>query len=104
MLGKRDSEVALIVQDEEFVQSVMNGVEYKAGKFGLTLRLQLFREHLGLLDKPEVDIRDAVSEKFYRNLWQDTAKLNTEIYDEVKNSSKNNTVKIINRGGGGLSW
>ncbi|OXA43953.1 Phospholipase D1 [Folsomia candida] len=92
MLGKRDSEVALIVQDEEFVQSVMNGVEYKAGKFGLTLRLQLFREHLGLLDKPEVDIRDAVSEKFYRNLWQDTAKLNTEIYDEVKNSSKNNTV------------
>lgn len=61
----------------------MNGKEYKAGKFGLSLRLQLFREHLGLLDKPEVDIRDAVHDNFYHNIWQDTAKTNTEIYDEV---------------------
>jgi phospholipase D1/2 len=61
----------------------MNGQDYKAGKFAHTLRMQLFREHLGLLDNPEIDIRDPVSEHFYRNIWQQTAATNTEIYDEV---------------------
>lgn len=63
----------------------MNQKEYKAGKFGLSLRLRLFREHLGLFDKPEVDIRDIVNEDFYEGTWRKTAKTNTRIYDEVFN-------------------
>lgn len=43
MLGKRDSEVAVIVEDSEFVPSVMDGQPYKAGKFGLSLRLECFK-------------------------------------------------------------
>jgi len=73
----------VIVKDEEFIQSMMNGQEYKAGKFAHSLRTQLFREHLGLLDSLEVDIRDPVSDNFYRNIWQKTATVNTAIYDEV---------------------
>jgi phospholipase D1/2 len=83
MLGKRDSEVAVIVQDEEFFPSVMNGKPYKAGKFAGSLRLQLFREHLGLLES-EVDILDAVHANVYEKIWKDTSTMNTEIYDEVR--------------------
>lgn len=43
MLGKRDSEVAVIVEDSETVASVMDGQAYQAGKYGLHLRLECFK-------------------------------------------------------------
>lgn len=43
MLGKRDSEVAVIVEDTETVPSVMDGEEYQAGKFALGLRMECFK-------------------------------------------------------------
>lgn len=43
MLGKRDSEVAVIVEDSEKVSSVMDGREYEAGSYALQLRLECFR-------------------------------------------------------------
>lgn len=43
MLGKRDSEVAVIFEDSEKVASVMDGQEYEAGPFALQLRLECFR-------------------------------------------------------------
>jgi len=84
MLGKRDSEMAAVIQDKEFVPSMMDGKEYQAGKFAFSLRTRLFREHLGLLDSTSnEDIKDVVSDSFYQDLWVATAKKNTEIYDEV---------------------
>lgn len=50
MLGNRDSEVAMLIEDRELVPSYMNGEEYRASKFALSLRIQLWKEHLGLLD------------------------------------------------------
>lgn len=43
MLGKRDSEVAVIVEDSEKVTGVMDGQEYDAGAYALQLRLECFR-------------------------------------------------------------
>lgn len=43
MLGKRDSEVAVIYEDIHTVTSMMDGQEYQAGRFGLSLRLECFR-------------------------------------------------------------
>lgn len=43
MLGKRDSEVAVIYEDVDTVKSIMDGEEYQAGRFGLSLRLECFR-------------------------------------------------------------
>lgn len=43
MLGKRDSEVAVIVEDTETVTSVMDEQTYQAGKFALQLRLECFK-------------------------------------------------------------
>ncbi|KAI8970516.1 hypothetical protein BDB01DRAFT_731756 [Pilobolus umbonatus] len=49
MLGNRDSEIAMIVEDTEMITSYMDGKEYQASKFAHTLRMQLWKEHLGLL-------------------------------------------------------
>lgn len=43
MLGKRDSEVAVIVEDSEMVAAVMDGQPYQAGRYALSLRLECFR-------------------------------------------------------------
>ncbi|KAF4086491.1 hypothetical protein AMELA_G00107050 [Ameiurus melas] len=62
MLGKRDSEVAVIVEDTEKVPSVMDGQEYQAGKFALQLRLD---------------------DRFYKEVWMTTASRNASIYEKV---------------------
>lgn len=43
MLGKRDSEMAVVVEDTEFQLSVMDGESYQAGSFALSLRDECFR-------------------------------------------------------------
>lgn len=46
MLGSRDSELAVLVEDEERIPSIMGGEEYQAGPLTLALRKECFR--LGL--------------------------------------------------------
>ncbi|KAF9328374.1 hypothetical protein BG006_008442, partial [Podila minutissima] len=55
-LGYRDSEIAIIIEDSEKVQSKMNGEPYEAGKLAHSLRASLFKEHLGLLPHVEHDV------------------------------------------------
>lgn len=43
MLGSRDSEMAVFVEDEDRVLSVMGGQEYQAGPLTLALRKECFR-------------------------------------------------------------
>ncbi|XP_054436526.1 phospholipase D1 isoform X2 [Pteronotus mesoamericanus] len=83
MLGKRDSEMAVIVQDTETVPSVMDGKEYQAGRFAQGLRLQCFRVVLGYLSNPSEDLQDPVSDKFFKEVWVSTAARNATIYDKV---------------------
>ncbi|KAI8064502.1 hypothetical protein BC940DRAFT_305884 [Gongronella butleri] len=47
--GDRDSEIALLVEDQDMIPSYMNGRPYEASRFAATLRRQLWKEHLGLL-------------------------------------------------------
>lgn len=42
-MGYRDSELAVLVDDEERVPSRMNGEEYEAGPLALALRKECFR-------------------------------------------------------------
>ena len=85
MLGDRDSEVCLYIKDKEFNEGKMNGNSHKCGKFAGGLRKHLFREHLGLLEKPDndIDITDPVTDAFYHHTWNSTAKTNTRLYDEL---------------------
>ncbi|KAG7321528.1 hypothetical protein KOW79_014386 [Hemibagrus wyckioides] len=83
MLGKRDSEVAVIVEDTEMVASVMDGQDYQAGKFALRLRLECFKTILGAFTDPSIDVSDPVSDRFYKEVWITTASRNASIYEKV---------------------
>ncbi|KAG6372484.1 hypothetical protein JVT61DRAFT_7587 [Boletus reticuloceps] len=54
--GNGDSEIALVVEDDDMIQSTMDGRPYAAARFATTLRRKLFREHLGLIE-PQRTIR-----------------------------------------------
>ncbi len=43
LLGKRDSEVACVVKDEEFFESILDGKKCKVGKYAHTLRKKIFK-------------------------------------------------------------
>ncbi|XP_030431902.1 phospholipase D1 isoform X2 [Gopherus evgoodei] len=83
MLGKRDSEMAIIVQDTETVPSVMDGKDYKAGRFAQSLRLRCFRVVLGCSTDLSADLQDPVSDRFFKEVWVATAARNATIFDKV---------------------
>lgn len=98
-LGNRDSEVAIYSEDTQFEPSTMNGKPYQSGKFAGSLRRQLFREHLGMLEacppgnrddehstdarREKINIDDPASESFF-NLWKEIADKNTLLFEEVR--------------------
>ncbi|KAJ1385581.1 Pleckstrin-like proteiny domain [Sesbania bispinosa] len=83
LLGSRDSEIGVLIEDKEYVDSLMNGKPWKAGKFSHSLRCSLWSEHLGLHAGEISKISDPVADSTYKNLWSGTAKENTRIYHEV---------------------
>ncbi|KAH6820241.1 phospholipase D P1 [Perilla frutescens var. hirtella] len=83
LLGSRDSEIGVLIEDNEFVDSWMGGKAWKAGKFALSLRLSLWCEHLGLHAGEVNQIRDPVIDSTYKDIWMATAKTNTMIYQDV---------------------
>ncbi|XP_036401455.1 phospholipase D1 [Megalops cyprinoides] len=83
MLGKRDSEMAVVVEDSELQDSVMDGEMYQAGRFARSLREECFRLVLGLLDDLSVDVSDPISDRFYKEIWMVTAAKNASVYDKV---------------------
>lgn len=83
MLGKRDSEVAVIVQDCEKIPAVMDGREYEAGPYALHLRLECFKTILGGHTDTSIDVSDPISDRFYKEVWMTTAGRNATIYEKV---------------------
>jgi len=83
LLGSRDSEIGVLIEDREFVDSCMGGKHWKAGKFASSLRLALWSEHLGLSAAEINQIKDPVVDATYKDIWMATAKTNTMIYQDV---------------------
>lgn len=87
LLGRRDSELAVVVHDTDREKSIMDGRTYLAGRFAGALRRTLFREHLGLLEGDGsangIDIRDPVAASFYDGVWRMTARRNAQIFEKV---------------------
>ncbi|KAL7220740.1 hypothetical protein ACSBR2_013600 [Camellia fascicularis] len=83
LLGSRDSEIGVLIEDKEFVDSCMGGKPWKAGKFSSSLRLTLWSEHLGLPAGEISQINDPVVDSTYKDIWMATAKTNTMIYQDV---------------------
>ncbi|XP_004296873.1 PREDICTED: phospholipase D p1 isoform X1 [Fragaria vesca subsp. vesca] len=83
LLGSRDSEIGLLIEDKELVNSYMGGKPWKAGKFSLSLRLSLWSEHLGVNAGEMDQIIDPTVDSTYKDIWMATAKTNTTIYQDV---------------------
>ncbi|XP_052185855.1 phospholipase D zeta 1-like isoform X2 [Diospyros lotus] len=79
LLGSRDSEIGLVIEDKEFIESSMNGNPWMAGNFASSLRLSLWSEHLGLRAGEINQIRDPIADSTYKDLWLDTAKMQSSI-------------------------
>ncbi|KAK0153606.1 Phospholipase D1 [Merluccius polli] len=95
MLGKRDSEVAVIVEDSETVASVMNGEVYQAGPYALRIRLECFRMILGANTDSSIDVSDPISDHFYKEVWMATAARNANIYQMVFRCLPSSDVRSI---------
>lgn len=95
MLGKRDSEVAVIISDEAFEDGKMNGETFPCGVYAGRLRKFLFREHLGLLPSGDngVDVTDPIADCFYKDVWLKTSKENTKIFEEVFKCIPSNSLR-----------
>uniref|UniRef100_H3CMG2 Phospholipase n=1 Tax=Tetraodon nigroviridis TaxID=99883 RepID=H3CMG2_TETNG len=85
MLGKRDSEVAVIVEDSEKVPGVMDGQEYEAGAYALQFASSASggRTILGGHTDTSIDLTDPISDRFYKEVWMTTAGRNATIYEKV---------------------
>jgi len=108
--GDGDSEICLVVEDQEPIDSYMDGRPYRAARFAATLRRKLFREHLGLIPSQPCSDRHQEVTSFMRPapypnedetgtewdemvvdplkdetmaLWTETAKKNRDIFTEV---------------------
>ncbi|EKM50988.1 uncharacterized protein PHACADRAFT_151417 [Phanerochaete carnosa HHB-10118-sp] len=108
--GDGDSEIALVVEDDDMIETYMDGQKYMAGRFAASLRRQIYREHLGLIppqfcEGPREQVtsfmrpapipnRDefgtpednAVADPLSPHteaLWNDTARTNREIFTEI---------------------
>ncbi|CAD8151474.1 unnamed protein product [Paramecium pentaurelia] len=79
LLGNRDSELAIIVQDQIKVDSIMNGIPYKASKFAHTLRTALYMEHF---DMKYEQVIDPLSLQFEKESTAQ-ANINTRIYKQI---------------------
>ena len=88
MLGYRDTEVDVVITDQEMINGTMNGKPYEVGVFSHSLRCQLMNEHLGQLkgnqsDKNAiVDVSDPVAVP-YRDKISSISSKNSEIYELV---------------------
>jgi phospholipase D1/2 len=95
MLGKRDSEVAVLLTDEAFEDGKMDGKNFPCGKYAGSLRKYLFREHLGIFrsNKNSIDVTDPICDTFYKDIWQKTSRQNTRIYEDVFRCIPNDNVR-----------
>lgn len=88
MLGVRDSEFAMIVEDGHQIPALLNGQPTKVARAVRALRVRLFQEHLGLLDLPFTDplvemLNDPTADGFYNGVLRKQASLNTQIFREL---------------------
>ena len=82
MVGERDSEIAVLIEEEKQDYKIMNGEsDYKAAKFAIMLRKKLMAEHLGI-DSNDPILDDPLSKELF-SLINSRAKNNAAIYHEL---------------------
>ncbi|KAI0837866.1 phospholipase D/nuclease [Hypoxylon sp. FL0890] len=121
-LGNHDSELSIVMEDTDKLQSVMDGQPFEAGRHAATLRRYLWREHLGLLPPQPHDasndpnaqppgedspndiwdrddsykfVEDPMSDDLW-NMWTSNATTNTEVFRHLFHADPDDHVKTFN--------
>ena len=82
MLGDRDSEFGVIIEEEKHDKYKMNGNKnYKAAKYAVDLRKKIMAEHLGI-DENDPILEDPTDNKLFEFMIS-RAKNNTQIYHDL---------------------
>jgi len=85
MLGHKDSEICVLTEDTQMVDSVMGGQAYKAGKFSKSLRMKAWSEFCGL-DVEDKEAMKVLEDPSCDECWEYLTKLaadNTDRYEKV---------------------
>lgn len=105
------------MEDQDLIDSMMDGKPYKAGRLAATLRRQLWREHLGLLPAQDYDasqspnaqppnvcmnqilegpennfVMDPMSDPLWE-MWTGRATTNTEMYRQLFRADPDDNIK-----------
>ncbi|KAE9977221.1 hypothetical protein BLS_001552 [Venturia inaequalis] len=115
-LGDHDSEIAVVIEDHNVIDSTMNNAPWRVNKFAASLRRQIFRKHLGLLKPQDYEteepnflpvgvpneydwgseedrvVVDPLADDFL-TLWNTRAHTNTEIFGKVFHPVPHDSVK-----------
>lgn len=116
-IGSHDSELAIVMEDANLLESTMNGKPFQAGYHAATLRRHLWREHLGLIEAQELNatkdpnaqpptdcpndvgsgeefefVADPLNEILWE-LWTSQATNNTEIYRQLFRADPDDHIK-----------
>jgi len=94
MKGNRDSEFAVIMEENKNIESIMEGNKFMASNYALTLRKHLMAEHLGINDNDSI-LNDPLSDDLW-NLIKIRSNMNTKIYREVFNCFPDDTFSTFN--------
>lgn len=93
MNGDRDSEIALVIDDMQHDDGYMNGQRSRRGKVAGALRLQLFREHLGLSDEDNSILDPTVESTWSRIRF--VSQQNTKIFENVFDCAPSNRMQAF---------
>ena len=81
MLGTRDSEFAVVMEEDLNSDSIMNNKEYKASNYAASLRKNLMSEHFNININDKI-LEDPLNDKLW-SLMKSKAENNTSIYDKI---------------------
>ena len=119
-LGYHDSELTIVMEDTETIDSFMDGKPYKAARLAATLRRMLWREHLGLIDAQELDasndpaaqppdvclndldenseytqfVMDPLADQLW-NMWTERATTNTNVFRRLFRADPDDNIKTF---------
>jgi phospholipase D1/2 len=91
MMGSRDSELAVVVEDTQKVESYMGCNRYLANKFAHSLRVNCFQQVFGF-SNPR-DVADPLDLQMWENISKRVG-LNTAIYREVFGCYPDNLARV----------
>ena len=99
MLGSRDSEFAVIMEEEKNYESKMDKQKFMASKYAITLRKQIMSEHLGIKTDDPI-LEDPLNNELWSTMIS-RAQVNTMIYRVLFNcfpdNEFNNFAKLKSR-------